>query len=334
MPVKKLKPVMEEKGTALFRHIPVMTAEVIDYLNCGPGKIFADCTLGGAGHAQAVLEKITPGGKLIGIDRDKDAIANAEKILSPCAEHIRLFHGNYTELPEIAQSLGISGFDGILADLGISLYQIEGSGRGFSFSRDEPLDMRMDTDSEITAAYLVNTLKEEELSRIFWDYGEERYARKIARRIVNIRSRESIQSGKRLAQIVCEVAGHPGAKQRKKHQIHPATRVFMALRIAVNNELENVKIFMAQVSKLLNPGGRLCVISFHSLEDRIVKQAMKSEEKPCICPPDFPQCICGRIPSLCILTRKPCVPSEEETGRNPMSRSAKLRVAEKCRENI
>lgn len=313
----------------LFRHIPVMTAEVIDYLNCGPGKIYADCTLGGAGHAQAILERITPDGQLIGIDRDRDAIANAEKMLSSWASDIHLFHGNYTQLPELMESLGISGLDGILADLGLSLYQIEGSGRGFSFTREEPLDMRMDADSEITAEYLVNTLEEEELAHIFWDYGEERYARKIARRIVNIRSRESIQSSRRLAQIVCEAAGHSEAKQRKKHPIHPATRVFMALRIAVNNELDNVKIFMEQAPKLLNPGGRLCVISFHSLEDRIVKHAMKSQEKPCTCPPDFPQCICGQIPILRILTRKPAVPSEEEIAKNPMSRSAKLRAAEK-----
>ncbi len=311
-----------------------MTAEVIAYLNCRPGKTYADCTLGGAGHARAILEKISPGGRLVGIDRDKDAVANAEKILSTQASNVRLFHGNYTQLPELMESLGISGFDGILADLGLSLYQIEGSGRGFSFSRDEPLDMRMDTDNEITAEYLVNTLEEEELARIFRDYGEERQARRIARRIVKIRNREPVRSSKKLAEIVREAAGHSEAKQRRKHQIHPATRVFMALRIAVNNELENVKIFMEQAPKLLHPGGRLCVISFHSLEDRIVKQMMKSQEKTCTCPPGFPRCICGQIPVLRVLTRKPCLPSEEETARNPMARSAKLRAAEKHRENM
>ncbi len=303
-----------------------MTPEVIEYLNCRPGKVYADCTLGGSGHARAILEKIQPGGRLVGIDRDQAALANAKQCLGIWAEQTELFRGNFTRLPEFAEKLGLDGLDGIIADLGLSLYQIEACGRGFSFRRDEELDMRMDEDTEIRAADLIRELDERELTRIFWEFGEEKYARLIAKEIVRHRKKKDIRTSGQLAETVCTALG---PSRCRRQAIHPATRVFMALRIAVNRELENLKDFMAEAPKLLRPGGRICIISFHSLEDRIVKHAMKSFAQKCTCPPDFPLCICGHQASLKILTRKVCLPSEAEIQRNPMARSAKLRAAEK-----
>lgn len=318
-----------------YRHISVMKAEVLHYLNCRPGKIYADCTLGGSGHASAVLEKIMPEGLLIGMDQDMDAVENAKKILEPYTSNVRIFHSNFIYLSDILLQLNIKGADGILLDLGLSLYQIEGSGRGFSFRRDEPLDMRMDTDSEMTAGDLINGMDAGELEKIFRDYGEERWARRIARKIVIIRKQKAITSSSQLAQIVCDAIpsrpkyGTPGHSQSCKR--HPATRVFMAIRIAVNRELERLDAFMEQAVNLLNPGGRLCVLSFHSLEDRIVKHRMKALEKGCICPPNFPQCVCKRKGTVRVLTRKAQTPAEDEILANPMARSTKLRAVEKLR---
>ncbi len=309
-----------------YRHIPAMPKEVDYYLNCQPGKIFVDGTIGGCGHAGKICEKILPQGLLIGIDQDMDAIANAEKILGIYASNIRLFHGNFIHLPDYLSQLKIAAVDGILLDLGVSLHQIENSGRGFSFRADEPLDMRMDKQSGETAENLINNLAAEDLRNLFKDYGEERWAKQIAHKIVKARTQKKIRTSKQLAQMVIDaIPGHALSKQK----IHPATRVFMALRIAVNQELDRLKTFMDQAVGFLNPGGRLCVLSFHSLEDRIVKHRLKALEKGCSCPPQLPRCVCGQIPQVSILTKKVVRPSTEEVIANPMARSTRLRAAEK-----
>ena len=309
-----------------YRHIPAMPKEVIYYLNCRPGKIFVDGTIGGCGHAGKICEKILPDGLLIGIDQDMDAITNAEKVLESYAANVRLFHGNFIHLPDFLSQLKIAAVDGILLDLGVSLHQIENSGRGFSFRGDEPLDMRMDKQSGETAESLINNLARGSLSSIFKDYGEERWAKQIAYKIVEARKQKKIRTSKQLTQIVIDaIPGHALSKQK----IHPATRVFMALRIAVNQELERLKTFMEQIADFLNPGGRLCVLSFHSLEDRIVKQRLKALEKGCSCPPQLPMCVCGQNPQVSILTKKVVRPTTEEVIANPMARSTRLRAAEK-----
>jgi len=309
-----------------YRHIPAMLNEVVSYLDCRPGNTCIDCTLGGCGHARAICEKINPGGLFIGIDQDIDAITNAEKVLQNHSVEIHLFHGNFYRLPEILKELNIASADGILLDLGLSQHQIEDSGRGFSFMRDEPLDMRMDVRSADTAASFVNNLAQNDLQKIFKEYGEERWARQIARNIVTIRRQTAIRTSKQLARIVVDSVPRQAASKQK---IHPATRVFMALRIAVNRELERLATFMEYAVDFLNPGGRLCVLSFHSLEDRIVKQRLKALEKGCTCPPQLPQCVCGQKPQIRLLTKKVVRPTAEEITANPMARSTRLRAAEK-----
>ena len=309
-----------------YRHIPAMLNEVVNYLNCRPGNVYVDGTLGGCGHARAICEKIIPGGTLIGIDQDIDAVSNAETVLKDYSSNIHLFHGNFIRLPEFLEQLEIDSVDGILLDLGLSQHQIENSGRGFSFRKDEPLDMRMDIQSRQTAQELVNDLSQQELQELFRKYGEERRAKQIAKNIAVIRRREKIRTSKQLAQIIIDSIPAKASSQQK---IHPATRVFMALRIAVNRELERLETFLEHAVDLLNPGGRLCVLSFHSLEDRIVKQRFKDLEKGCICPPKLPQCVCGQQPQLRILTKKVVRPTEEEIAANPMARSTRLRAAEK-----
>ncbi|UCH20145.1 MAG: 16S rRNA (cytosine(1402)-N(4))-methyltransferase RsmH [Deltaproteobacteria bacterium] len=308
-----------------YFHIPIMLAEVVHYLNCRPGKTYIDCTLGGAGHARTICDKILPRGILIGIDQDKDAIRNAKRSLKSYEPNVYLVHDNFINLPEIISQYHIRAADGILLDLGLSLHQLESSNRGFSFRKDEPLDMRMNTDKKLKAADIVNAESEENLKKIFKDYGEERWSRRIARKIVQIRKHEKIFSSRQLASIVCNAV----PKEAFKQKIHPATRVFMALRIAVNRELDNLESFMPSALACLNPGGRLCVLSFHSLEDRIVKKQMKAWEKGCTCPPDFPDCVCGQKPLVRILTKKVVRPKEKEIEINPMARSTKLRAAEK-----
>jgi len=303
-----------------------MLNEVVNYLNCRPGGVYVDGTLGGCGHARAICEKIFPGGTLIGIDQDIDAISNAESVLKNYSSSIQLFHGNFDLLPEFLKQLEIDSVDGILLDLGLSQHQIEDSGRGFSFRKDEPLDMRMDIQSRQTAEKLVNKLSQQELQKIFRQYGEERRAKQIAKNIVRIRHREKIRTSKQLAQII---VGSIPTKAAPKQKIHPATRVFMALRIAVNRELERLETFLEHAVDLLKPGGRLCVLSFHSLEDRIVKQRFKALEKGCTCAPQLPQCVCGLKPQLRLLTKKVVRPTKEEVAANPMARSTRLRAAEK-----
>ena len=309
-----------------FKHIPVMLPEVLRYLNCRPGKIYVDCTLGGSGHAGAICKKIMPGGVFIGIDQDIDAVKNARKVLEPLDLSVHLFHGNFIYLPDFLRQLKIRSVDGILLDLGVSLHQIESSGRGFSFKRDEPLDMRMSTAANTTAEDLINRMEENSLRKIFQKYGEERWSGQIARKIVQQRKRKPIKSSRELARIVCDAIPKPAPFNQK---IHPATRVFMALRIAVNRELEMLDLFMENVADLFTPKGRLCVLSFHSLEDRIVKHRLKALEKWCICPPGFPKCVCDKKSFIRILTKKIVRPTKDEIAKNPMARSTKLRAAEK-----
>ncbi|MDL1967676.1 MAG: 16S rRNA (cytosine(1402)-N(4))-methyltransferase RsmH [Deltaproteobacteria bacterium] len=309
-----------------YKHIPVMLSEAVHYLNCKPGKIYADCTLGSSGHASAILEKILPDGILIGIDQDTDAIKNAKKKLKPYELNIHLFHDNFINLPKILSQLNITAVDGILLDLGLSFHHLESSGRGFSFRKDEPLDMRMNIESDTTAEELINMMDEKSLAEIFYKYGEERYARKIAKKIVNVRKQKKIKSSRQLSEIVCRaVSGKASSWQR----IHPATRVFMAVRIAVNKELDVLNSFMETAVDLLNPEGRLCVLSFHSLEDRIVKKKIKLLEGKCICPPALPMCVCNNTRVIRSLTKKVLRPTKEEVAANPMARSAKLRAVEK-----
>ena len=303
-----------------------MPKEVLYYLNCRPGKIYVDATIGGCGHAGKILKRILPDGLLIGIDQDMDAIANAENVLESYASNIRLFHGNFIYLPDFLSQLKIAAVDGILLDLGVSLHQIENSGRGFSFRKDEPLDMRMDKQSGETAENLLNNLARNDLQNLFHNYGEERWAKQIAHKIVDVRKQKKIRTSNQLAKIIIDAI--PG-QALSKQKIHPATRVFMALRIAVNQELDRLKSFMEQAVDFLNPGGRLCVLSFHSLEDRIVKQQFKALAKGCSCPPQMPMCVCGQKPQVSILTKKVARPSSEEVMANPMARSTRLRAVEK-----
>lgn len=307
-----------------YHHISVMPDEVMQYLDCKQGDIVIDCTLGGCGHSKLILEKILPGGLLIGIDQDTDSLNNAKIVLSDHMSSVRLFHGNFDGIADYLKECGIDKVDAILADIGISFHHIQGSGRGFSFTKNEPLDMRMDTRNELTAYDIVNSFEEKDLTKIFRDYGEEKFAPKIAREIVRKRQISEIATSLELADLI---SGCIPRKFADKSKIHPATRVFMAIRIAVNKELEVLERFMNEVPDHLKTGGRLCVLSFHSLEDRIVKHRIKGFEKPCTCPKSLPTCACGRLPIMKSLTRKAVKPSEAEILRNPMSRSTKLRAA-------
>lgn len=303
-----------------------MAQEVHEHQNLKPGNICVDCTLGGSGHAYATAKAIVPNGKLIGLDQDIDAINHGKKILHPFKENVSLFHSNFSELPTILNSNGITGVNSILLDLGFSLNQLKNGKRGFSFNLDEPLDMRMDIRNDLTAFEIINAFEENKLVELFFKYGEEKFSRRIARRIVKERQIKPIRTSGELANLVKDIIP---AKAIFKQRIHPATRIFQALRIAVNKELERLEEFMADVPDLLLDGGRLCVISFHSLEDRIVKKALRRFENGCNCPKDLPVCLCGFKPTMKSVYRKPLIPSEDEIKANPMSRSSKLRVAQK-----
>jgi 16S rRNA (cytosine1402-N4)-methyltransferase len=293
-------------------HIPVMYTEVLSSLNLKPGKIIIDATMGTGGHSAGILEKIMPGGMLIGLDRDQESLAVAKVRLREYGEAVKFVHGNFVDISRITNELGIDTVDGILFDLGISSYQLEDPHRGFSFQHEGPLDMRMDRDSYISAYDLVNSLKEEEISTLLKNFGQERWHNRIAHLLVEERQRQPIATTQQLANIVVRAIPY---KYRYRHQrIHPATRTFQAVRIAVNRELENIEQAINKSLELLNKDGVLCIISFHSLEDRIVKFAFRSAATE------------GRI---AVMTRKPLIPTEEEVGRNNASRSAKLRVAQK-----
>ncbi len=308
-----------------YSHIAVMHREVIDHLNCRPGRTYVDGTVGGAGHARTICEKIRPDGRFIGLDQDRNAIANARDLLKPFEPRVRLIHNNFERLPSVLAELKITGVDGIVVDLGLSMHHIKESGRGFSFQKEEPLDMRMNVSSRTTAGDLINQASPEELADIFRRLGEERHAGRIARAIASARALTPIATSKQLADIVLQAAPPSAHRQR----IHPATRVFMALRIQVNRELEVLENFMAHVADCLLPQGRLCVLTFHSLEDRIVKHGLKRLSQGCRCPSALPVCTCDHKPRMRLVTRKPMRPSDAEINTNPAARSAKLRVAEK-----
>lgn len=307
-----------------FHHVSVLLDECIEGLNIKPDGIYVDGTLGGAGHSYHIAEELTTG-RLIGIDRDPVALKAAGERLSPFADRVTLVHSNFCRMGQVLQELGISGVDGILLDLGVSSPQLDDGSRGFSYMTDAPLDMRMDNGDALSADTVVNTWSYEELKRILYDYGEERYAHAIAAAIVRKREVSPIRTTLELVDVI-RSAMPPAALREKQH---PAKRTFQAIRIAVNDELNSVSKAMDAAIPCLNPGGRLAVITFHSLEDRIVKNAMAAAAKGCICPPEFPVCVCGRKPQVTVLTRKPIVSGEEELERNPRARSAKLRICEK-----
>lgn len=307
-----------------FHHVSVLLDECIEGMNIKPDGIYVDGTLGGAGHSYHIAEKLTTG-RLIGIDRDPVALKAAGERLSPFADRVTLVHSNFCRMGQVLQELGISGVDGILLDLGVSSPQLDDGSRGFSYMTDAPLDMRMDNGDALSADTVVNTWSYEELKRILYDYGEERYAPAIAAAIVRKREISPIRTTLELVDVI-RSAMPPAALREKQH---PAKRTFQAIRIAVNDELNSVSKAMDAAIPCLNPGGRLAVITFHSLEDRIVKNAMAAAAKGCICPPEFPVCVCGRKPQVTVLTRKPIVSGEEELERNPRARSAKLRICEK-----
>ena len=306
------------------KHVSVLLNECIENLNIKPGGVYLDGTLGLGGHSYQIASRLTTG-RLICIDRDETAIERAGKRLAPFGDRVTLVHGNFSDAAQIIDSLGIPGVDGMLFDLGVSSPQLDEIQRGFSYMGDAPLDMRMDAGDSLTAYEVVNTWPEERLNRILWDYGEERYARRISRAILEHRARKPIATTLELVEII--KGAMPAAALREKQ--HPAKRSFQAIRIAVNDELGAISQMMETAPDKLNKGGRLCVISFHSLEDRIVKSGIAARENGCTCPREAPICTCGFVQTLKSVSRKPILPSAEELEQNPRSRSAKLRVAER-----
>jgi 16S rRNA (cytosine1402-N4)-methyltransferase len=306
-------------------HTPVMLEKVLQSLRCKPGGIYVDGTLGGGGHARAILENTAPDGLLIGIDRDDDALLESEKRLQPFGQRKILIKGNFADIGEILTNLNIGKVDGILLDLGVSSHQLDTADRGFSFSLDAPLDMRMDQSSRYRAYDLVNLSPEKELRKVIRDYGEEPMAGRIARAILAKRASAPIRTTIELADVVCRAVRRQGVRKK----VHPATRTFQAIRIAVNQELSNLSTAMDAGIDQLGQGGRFSIISFHSLEDRIVKETFRSWEGRCQCPPGLPVCQCQREAKLRVLTRKPLRPEAGESETNPRARSARLRTAEK-----
>ena len=307
-----------------FHHVSVLLEECLDALDIKPDGIYVDGTLGGAGHSSQIAARLTTG-RLIGIDRDPVALKAAEERLEPYKEHVSLVHSNFCEIAQVLQQLNISGVDGILLDLGVSSPQLDDAQRGFSYMADAPLDMRMNGQDALSAKDVVNTWSQEELRRILYTYGEERYAPQIAAAICRRREEKPIETTLELVDVIRSAM--PAAALREKQ--HPAKRSFQAIRIAVNDELGSVEKVMRDAIPLLKPGGRLAVITFHSLEDRIVKIAMADAAKGCTCPPSFPVCVCGKKPAVKLVSRKPITASQTELEQNPRSRSAKLRVCEK-----
>ncbi|MCX5894514.1 MAG: 16S rRNA (cytosine(1402)-N(4))-methyltransferase RsmH [Proteobacteria bacterium] len=306
-------------------HIPVLLREVIEHIRCTDGGIYVDATTGSGGHAGELL-KTCPGiALLVGIDRDARAVAIARKNLEPFHDRVMVLQGNFTELKTILGTISIHQIDGILFDLGVSSMQLNDPSRGFSFMGDGPLDMRMDQNTSVQAKDIINSSSEPELADMLRSFGEERWAKRIAWHILKRRTEGPIATTAELSDIIV----HALPRRHFPAKIHPATKTFQALRIAVNDELQNLHTGLDEALDLLRPGGRLCAISFHSLEDRIVKHKLQQWGKGCTCPPRVPQCVCGGTPKVTIITRKPVVPAPAEIQANPRSRSAKLRVAEK-----
>ena len=309
-----------------FNHVSVLLDETIEGLNINPDGIYFDGTLGGGGHSYEILKRLTGKGILIGVDQDGDAIDAASERLKEFEGKFQLVRSNYSEIETILNDLKISKIDGIVLDLGVSSYQIDNLERGFSYKEDAPLDMRMDQRQLLNAADVVNGYTEEQLIAMLRDYGEERYAKSIAKAIIEGRKDRPIATTQELSDIVKNAVP-------KKYQIakgHPAKKTFQAIRIEVNNELNILKTTLDKMIEHLNPGGRICVITFHSLEDRIVKLNFRNNENPCTCPPDFPVCVCGNKSKGKVITRKPIVPSDEEVENNKRSKSSKLRIFERA----
>lgn len=307
-----------------FNHVSVLLNECIENLNIKPDGIYVDGTMGGAGHSLEIVKKLSEKGMLIGIDRDEEALAVAKERLKEF-NNVKYVHDNHDNIAEIIKNLNIKGVDGILLDLGVSSYQIDEKTRGFTYMDDGPLDMRMDKSQKLTAEYIVNNYKEQDLARIIFEYGEEKFSRKIARNICEYRKNKKIETTGELVKIIEKSI--PG-KFREKNS-HPAKRTFQAIRIEVNNEIEPLYNTIKNSITALNSKGKLCVITFHSLEDRMVKKAYVDAEGKCTCPKDLPYCVCGNVSLGKIITKKPILPTEKEMQENSRSRSAKLRVFEK-----
>lgn len=308
-----------------YKHISVLREASIQGLNINSAGVYVDGTLGGAGHASVICGLLNGEGRLIGIDQDEEAIQNARTRLAPFGNLVTLVRDNFSNFRHIMSDLQVTQVNGILLDLGVSSRQLDEGSRGFSYMQDAPLDMRMDQRGEKTAEQIVNTYSEDELAKVIWDYGEERWARRISQFIVQSRLQEPIRSTGQLVAIIKRAV----PKSARAGGPHPAKRTFQALRIEVNGELEILEQSIRDMVDFLAPGGRICIITFHSLEDRIVKQTYKALADPCTCPKEFPICVCGKKPKLKLITTKPIIPSDEEVEENPRARSAKLRIGEK-----
>lgn len=307
-----------------YEHTPVLLKEAIDGLNIREDGIYVDGTLGGAGHSLEIANRLK-NGKLIGIDQDINAIDKAREVLKEHLDKVIFVHDNYVNIDSILSNLGIGKVDGILLDIGVSSHQLDEKARGFSYHKEAPLDMRMDTTQEFSAWDVVNTYSQSELERVIWDYGEERWARRIAQFIVEDRKTKTIDTTLQLVDTIKKAI--PKKVRMEGH--HPARKTFQAIRIEVNGELDVLKTGISKMNSVLKEGGRICIITFHSLEDRIVKEAFRELNKECICPPEIPICVCDKKKELEIVTKKPIIPNDEEIEKNPRARSAKLRIAER-----
>ena len=308
-----------------FHHVSVLLNECIDGLNIKPDGVYVDCTMGGAGHSKEIVKNLSSEGLFIGFDQDINAINTAKERLSEYSDRVKFVHNNFENIKSELEKLGITKIDGVLADLGVSSHQLDEADRGFSYMQDAPLDMRMDVRSEFSAYDVVNNYSEDELNRIIKEYGEENWSRRIAKFIVEAREESPIQNTGELVEIIKKAI----PKKARIDGPHPAKRTFQAIRIEVNNELGVITSLIRDVASIMNKGGRICIITFHSLEDRIVKNEFKYLAIDCICPPELPMCQCDKEKEVKVITRKPILPSDEEVEVNPRSRSAKLRVAEK-----
>ena len=308
-----------------FHHIPIMLESVLEHLNIRPNGVYVDGTVGGAGHSVEILKRLTGNGRLIAIDQDRDAVETSRERLAAVSDRATVVKSNFVNFDIVLNDLGVGAVDGVLLDLGVSSYQFDHADRGFSYRFDAPLDMRMDQTQDETAADIVNGYSEEELVRILREYGEEPFARRIASNICKTREKKPIRTTFELNELI--TSSIPASARRNGG--HPSKQSYQAIRIALNHELQVLEESIGQMIRRLSSGGRLCIITFHSLEDRIVKNAMRTAERPCICPPDFPVCVCGRLPQGRVITKKPIVPDADELKGNPRAKSAKLRVFEK-----
>ena len=308
-----------------FHHVSVLLDECIENLNIKPDGVYVDCTMGGAGHSKEIVKRLSDKGLFIGFDQDKNAIQTAKERLSEYSDRVRFIHSNFENIKEELAKIGITKIDGVLADLGVSSHQLDEADRGFSYMQDAPLDMRMDVRCEFSAYDVVNTYSEEELAKIIKDYGEENWAKRIAKFIVEERKEKDIETTGELVDIIKKAI----PKKARIDGPHPAKRTFQAIRIEVNNELGVITRLINNASSIMNEEGRICIITFHSLEDRIVKNAFRDLASDCICPPHLLMCQCDKEAEVKVITRKPILPTEKEVEENPRSRSAKLRVAQK-----